>query len=693
MISASIRSSRTDSVLVICTLLAASLAGGCGTSAGTSSGPSEDARDVVARYADEILTLREFERQYSRSTTNIDAATEDSQSAYRDFLERYVNFRLKVRAAEDAGIPAQPDVREEIASYRSRLSRPFLMDKEVIEPITRELYDRQQHLVDVSHILRRIPPGASPADTLAAYREMQAIRDSALQGIDFGELAIRHSDDPSAGGRVGMRGYAGRLGHFTGGNLVEPFETFAYETPLGEISPVFRTQFGYHTLLVHERRPAVPGIHVAHIMLRPGETSADSAQALELLRDIRTQLADGADFAELARQHSQDEQSRPRGGDLGTLEYTSQVPESFRDAAFALENVGDISDVVETPFGFHVIKLTGREELPSYDEAFEELKALADRLPRTSEAERALARRIVRERDGQVDTSRVVEAFTGMEPDSIVARWPNSTSPNSILPDSILVDAFFTLADTAFTIRDLVEFADPSSLSNAPNVDAWTRNLVSDFVTRRAVDVEAEHLADRDEAFRRLMREFRDGLVLFEFMEDSVWAVAQEDSAGLRAYYHQRRDAYRWPERTRVVTAHSVSDSVLLEVVRRLDEDASPTDLSSRFTEDSVHAVRWDTTMISDSTYALYDRALSLDAGEHSGVVPYRNAHAVVINDGVEPPRSKTFAEARSTVVNEYQQVVEDRLMTRLRRMYDVQLYPDRLDRAFGPDAEPAGSN
>ncbi|MEX2401805.1 MAG: peptidylprolyl isomerase [Rhodothermales bacterium] len=693
MISASIRSSRTDSVLVICTLLAASLAGGCGTSAGTSSGPSEDARDVVARYADEILTLREFERQYSRSTTNIDAATEDSQSAYRDFLERYVNFRLKVRAAEDAGIPAQPDVREEIASYRSRLSRPFLMDKEVIEPITRELYDRQQHLVDVSHILRRIPPGASPADTLAAYREMQAIRDSALQGIDFGELAIRHSDDPSAGGRVGMRGYAGRLGHFTGGNLVEPFETFAYETPLGEISPVFRTQFGYHTLLVHERRPAVPGIHVAHIMLRPGETSADSAQALELLRDIRTQLADGADFAELARQHSQDEQSRPRGGDLGTLEYTSQVPESFRDAAFALENVGDISDVVETPFGFHVIKLTGREELPSYDEAFEELKALADRLPRTSEAERALARRIVRERDGQVDTSRVVEAFTGMEPDSIVARWPNSTSPNSILPDSILADAFFTLADTAFTIRDLVEFADPSSLSNAPNVDAWTRNLVSDFVTRRAVDVEAEHLADRDEAFRRLMREFRDGLVLFEFMEDSVWAVAQEDSAGLRAYYHQRRDAYRWPERTRVVTAHSVSDSVLLEVVRRLDEDASPTDLSSRFTEDSVHAVRWDTTMISDSTYALYDRALSLDAGEHSGVVPYRNAHAVVINDGVEPPRSKTFAEARSTVVNEYQQVVEDRLMTRLRRMYDVQLYPDRLDRAFGPDAEPAGSN
>lgn len=647
----------------------------------------------MARYADEILTLREFERQYSRSTTNIDAATEDSQSAYRDFLERYVNFRLKVRAAEDAGIPAQPDVREEIASYRSRLSRPFLMDKEVIEPITRELYDRQQHLVDVSHILRRIPPGASPADTLAAYREMQAIRDSALQGIDFGELAIRHSDDPSAGGRVGMRGYAGRLGHFTGGNLVEPFETFAYETPLGEISPVFRTQFGYHTLLVHERRPAVPGIHVAHIMLRPGETSADSAQALELLRDIRTQLADGADFAELARQHSQDEQSRPRGGDLGTLEYTSQVPESFRDAAFALENVGDISDVVETPFGFHVIKLTGREELPSYDEAFEELKALADRLPRTSEAERALARRIVRERDGQVDTSRVVEAFTGMEPDSIVARWPNSTSPNSILPDSILVDAFFTLADTAFTIRDLVEFADPSSLSNAPNVDAWTRNLVSDFVTRRAVDVEAEHLADRDEAFRRLMREFRDGLVLFEFMEDSVWAVAQEDSAGLRAYYHQRRDAYRWPERTRVVTAHSVSDSVLLEVVRRLDEDASPTDLSSRFTEDSVHAVRWDTTMISDSTYALYDRALSLDAGEHSGVVPYRNAHAVVINDGVEPPRSKTFAEARSTVVNEYQQVVEDRLMTRLRRMYDVQLYPDRLDRAFGPDAEPAGSN
>ncbi len=634
------------------------------------------------------MTLEDFERQYVRSTGSLESAEQDSLSAYRDFLERYVNFRLKVAAAHEAGIPSKSDVREEIQSYRTQLARPFLLETEVLDPIIRELYERQQQVVDVSHILLRVAPGAPPADTLAAYRAMHSVRDSALQGVDFGDLALRHSEDPSAAGDPSSRGYRGRLGYFTGGNLVEPFETYAYETPVGDLSPVFRTQFGYHLLKVHDRRAAQPDIRVSHIMLRPNPTDADSAQAWETLQDLKLQLEQGADFGELAQTYSQDAQSKPRGGDLGMLSYTAPVDASFKDAAFSLEEVGAVSDVVETPYGLHLIQLTERAETPTYEEAYEEIKTLAGRLPRTEMAEQAFARKIMLEHNARIDTARVIDALDGVPGDSVHAVLKSGR-----LSDDVLSDTFFVMGDTSFTVRDLALAADPSALEGAQDTEPRVRNLVTSFVTQRAIDVEAARLEDRDEEFRRLMTEFRDGLVLFEFMEDSVWAVAEQDTSGLRSYYDAHTERYRWPERTRVISLQSESDTLLHEAARRLDEGLTVSELADAFAGDSSSAVRIDTMMIADSTHAVYDRALGLPTGHRTDVLPHRSEYVLVINDGVEPARLKTFEEARSAVVSEYQQIVEDRVIDRLRRRYDAHTFPERLVRAFRTDEHTAATS
>ncbi len=645
--------------------------------------PGADNPEVVASFHGKLLTLDDFEANYApHAGSNSDLAT-DSLASYRDFLERYVDFRLKVAAAREAGMDTRPDILEEIQSYRVRLARPFLMEKEVIDPIIRTLHERRQELVDVSHILLAIPENAPAEDTLAAYRTMQALRDSVLRGVDFGDLAFRHSQDPSAQGPPDGRGSRGRLGFFSGGDLVEPFESFTYDIPVGGLSPVFRTRFGYHMLTVHERKAAVPNIQASHIMIRHAGPPGDSTNALVRAEALGKQLDEGADFAELASEHSEDLMSAGRGGDLGTLAYSSPVPETFKEAAFALLEPGDVAGPVETSFGIHLIQLTGREELPSFEEAYEDLKNLAGQLPRMGLAEEALARDIIQSGYGHVDTTLAVRAFADIPPDSILVL------PNGGLDESAIADTFFVLGDSTWTLGQLAETA--SNLGNRSGTDAEStvRALVSSFVTEVTLDAEAARLEERDAEFGKIMQEFRDGLVLFALMEDSVWTAADRDSAALRARYAMQPEAYQWPDRIRAISLQGASDSLLQDAAARFDAGASIADIHALYAADTLHILHADTTLLADSSGSIYDRVLGLSEGERTEVLAMRNMRIILVHDGTEPARPKTFEEARTGIVSEHQTTLEERLLARLRKRYNAHTFPGRLVRAFKEESPP----
>ena len=660
-----------------------SLAAGCGSLSRTTPIPGADNPEVVASFDGELLTLEDFEANYAPHTGSNGDLAADTLASYRDFLERYVDFRLKVAAAREAGMHTRSDILEEIQSYRLRLARPFLMEKEIIDPIIRTLHERRQELVDVSHILLSIPENAPAQDTLAAYLHMQTLRDSVLQGVDFGDLAVRHSQDPSAQGPADARGARGRLGFFTGGDLVEPFESFTYNTPVGGLSPVFRTRFGYHMLMVHERMDAVPDIQVSHIMIRHAGPPGDSTNALERAEALRKQLDEGADFAQLATEHSEDMMSAGRGGDIGNISYSTPIPEPFKEAAFALAEPGDIAGPVETSFGMHLIRLTERGELPSFEEAYEDLKTLAGQLPRTGLAEEALARDIVQARQGRIDTALVLNAFAGIPPDSILIL------PDSGLDESAMADTFFVLGDSTWTLGQLTETAGGLGSRAGSDTESTVHELVSSFVTEATLDAEAARLEERDAEFGKIMQEFRDGLVLFALMEDSVWTAADQDSAALRAHYAMQPEAYQWPDRIRAISLQSASDSLLEDAAARFDAGASIADIHALYEADTLHTLHADTTLIADSSGSVYDRILDLSEGERTEILALRSRRIILVHDGIEPARPKTFEEARTEIVSEHQNVLEERLLARLRRRYNAHTFPDRLVRAFREEPLP----
>jgi peptidyl-prolyl cis-trans isomerase SurA len=632
---------------------------------------------VLAVVAGRPIDVHELLTQYSK-IGQPDTSGVDSLAIYEDFLKRYVDFKLKVLEAKEAGYFELPDLRDEIEAYRSQLARPYLLEQEVTEPLIRELYDRRKQQVEASHILIRVEPSAPPSDTLEAYNKILAIRDSLVKGMDFSELAFRNSEDPSARSAPGSAGYRGYLGFFGGGRMVKEFEDAAFRTDAGEVSDIFRSQFGYHILKVLNRIPTPPDLRMAHIMIQPkGPTPADSAVALARIREVQSKLAEGQSFGDLAREYSDDKASAGQGGELQRVSFDTGLPVSMRDVAFSMEE-DEVSDIIETPFGFHVVKVLEKLPLGTLEEMHDDLNKQISRLPRSGAAQTKYAESVRRRLGEWADTTLIRQWADTMTPDSLFR-----TVSRGVFDDSTRHRILVSLGDSTYTVARLSAFLGTRRLPNASTPIGRIWASIDDFLNDAAIDHEVSALEERDPSFGATMDEFRDGLTLFRLMEDSVWTAASSDSLGLRDFYDLNADQYRYQARTRIVSFTSKSDSLLASIGVRVREGEALDDVFAEVKADSLLSLKRDTTMVEGLTNSIFDKAL--DAGEREIVdpQPYNNAFIVLYNDGVVPARKKKFDEARAEVITQYQKILEDRLLGRLRTKYEVRLFRDNLEKAF----------
>lgn len=660
------------STLLCSFLIVASLAAGCSSSkSGTS--PQQVSPNALAIIDGIPFTKTDFEREYTRSVGSAEAAASDSMAEYEDFLERYVNYRIKVEEAKEAGLEQDSAIVAELDSYRTQYAKPYLINQKVLDPIIAELYERSLEMVEASHILLRTTPGQSPADTLALYNKLSAIRDSALAGTDFGDLAQRHSEDPSASQDAGL-GFRGYLGYFSSGSMVAPFEEWAYKTPVGEVSPVFRTRYGYHILKVTGRKVTPSDVVISHIMITPKSPSAsDSAIANVLADSIYQKASRGEDFATLARNFSDDKQSGEKGGQLGRIPYSSRLVPEMKEVAFAIPEVGGIGGPVKTRFGYHIIKLDDVIPQKSFDEAYEELKTKASRSPEAALGETMFADSVIKAMGATLDSLAFFATFENASPDSIISLKDRNELPATQTPVLVFGTKTLSAAELAAEIdwnryRSVVGKKPRETQSVA----------LRDFLRSEAINHEVDALESKDDHFRATMNEFRNGVLLFRLMEDSVWTAASKDTLALEREYNKDPSRFTYPNRTRLITYFSVNKPPLEAIVADLNNGQAPS------VPDSIlQSVRIDTTFLAGPSNSIYDRGLELATGRNTGLLAYNSGSIVIKNDGVEMARTKTFDESRAELINIVQTQLEERLVERLRAKFKVMTFPNRLDGVF----------
>lgn len=648
------------------------------------SNASAQNNTIVAEIDGESLTLQEFEQEYAETIGGRAAASDDSLKEYVDFLDRYVNFRVKLKEASVAGYFESETLLSEINGYRASFAKPYLIDNEILEPMVQDLYEKRKEYVHASHIMALFPPNSpSPADTLRAWNKMLTLQDSLQEGTPFGDLAERKSEDPSASNSGSVRGYRGDLGWFTGGQMIEPFEITAYNTPVGGVSDIIRSSYGYHILTVHDRETTKPDYLASHIMVRfQGATQADSTRAYAKMDSLKTLIDQGMDFAEVAMNHSDDRSSAQSGGSLGgRIQFRNpNLDQTFHDALFALETPGQISDIVETPFGLHLIKLDDIAAVQTLEQSYDRLVRMAQALPRSKTAEAALAKSLRGLYTGTVDTLLLTRLIGDVLPDSIQIHLQELAEN-----DSVGAMPLVTLEDSVYTLKEFVRFAstqpntDNSTLTSTEQVLVHTETFLDDKVLFYH-SFELEHT---DKEFKETMQDFRDGLAIFRIMEDSVWNAASQDTLRLLQHYEANPERYQWPDRYRLIEMSGASDSLLTEAVNLLELGGTWEDLQNKIAADSTWTLQLDTVLVAEITNSVYDNAVDLSVGEHTEILPIRSRKLVLYMDGMEPARTKTFEEAQSEVMADIQVELEQRLHQRLREKYRVATFPDRLEKAF----------
>ncbi|WP_017730071.1 peptidylprolyl isomerase [Nafulsella turpanensis] len=511
---------------------------------------------VLFSVQSEPTTLQEFLYVYNKNNFSRDTVANPADDL-REYLDLYINFKLKVQEAKEAGMHTEQAFIDELEGYKKQLAKPYLTESAVTEKLVREAYERLGTEVNASHILLGVKPNAVPADTLAAYKKIMKLREQIMNGEDFATLARKHSEDPSAS----ING--GNLGYFTALQMVYPFENAAYNTAEGKVSMPVRTNFGYHLVKVHDKRPSQGKVKVAHIMIRTPETASPEEvnRAKEKAEEIYKKLQKGGDWAQLAAQFSEDRSTKSNGGELEWFSTGNMVP-SFEEAAFALEEKGEISEPVRTPYGWHIIRLIDTEQIPPFEEMKGELQARISRDSRAQLQEAALLARLSKENKLQENNQNLKALLEKAGTELMAGNYaPDSTEAAKVL---------FSLQDKAYTVADFTAWLKKHGREGSnPSPQSYLQKLYEQWQKEELLAYEEAHLAEKYDDYRLLVQEYHDGILLFQLMDEKVWTKALEDTAGLKAFFQARRDQYQWGERVEG-TVYSASDKEVLRKVEKM---------------------------------------------------------------------------------------------------------------------------
>lgn len=607
----------------------------------------------------------EFEYIYTK-TNGKDANF--SRASLEEYLDLYVKFKLKVQKAKNLQLDTIPQLKKELDGYRRQLADSYLIDKEVTEKLIQETYERAKQDVDISHVLINVK-SANKDDMDAAYQQAMAIKKRLENGEDFAKVAKEVSSDKSAQRNGGRIGYVTVL--FPNGFY--PLETAAYTQEIGKLSDPILTTAGYHIMKVNARRPARGEIEAAHILIRKKE-GEDASVAKQKIDDLYKQLQGGANFEELAKTHSEDKSSAQKGGNIGIFGI-NRFEKAFENTAFGLAADNDYSEPIETSVGWHIIKRISKKDIQPYNIEKSRLETKVKKDDRFEAAKVAMIKRIKSE-NNFTENTEVLDNFIGSLTDTFLTfKWKAPLEKSDKVLFSLGKENQVKLG--AFT--DYLGNASRKRLRMGRNADLneAARSLYADFVNEQCLAHEEKQLEKKYPDFKALMREYQEGILLFEATKMLVWDKASQDSTGLEEFFKTIRGKYRWTERA-VATSYRISsdNKDRLPEIRAFAATHSPEEVLAKFnTEEEKLIINSDTKTFEKGRNPDLN-SMTWKVGELSQSAENRrnrNFKFVKIEE-LLPAAEKTLKEARGYVVADYQDQLEKEWVESLRKEFKVKI-------------------
>lgn len=625
-------------------------------------------KKTLLTIGDNEITAKEFIDTYEKNNINADVI---DKKTIEEYVDLFVDFKLKVTEAEALQMDTIPSFKKELQGYRHQLAKPYFSNDDITDELVKEAYERMQYDVNAAHILVMCDAKALPADTMKAYEKAMAIRERAMKGEDFGKLAVELSDDSSARdneAKQGQKAYVGNrgeLGYFSVFNMVYPFETGVYNTEVGGISMPVRSDFGYHIIKVNSKTPAMGVIKAAHIFLMSNPAVADSVLK-EKMDNIYNEInPDGSNWAEMVKKYSEDKGTLANNGMLSPFKVNNLVPE-FITALKELD-INEISKPVKTSYGYHIIKLIATNPPADFETEKTRIKERVERDMRGQLSEEIAMKRILKEYKFK-EHLNVKDAFISTI-DSTILKGNYIMSP-----DVDATKVLFSINDMSCTIQDFIDY-----ISKYQKVQVFTTpasyayQLYDKFLKDKVFEYEDLHLEEKYPEFKMLVQEYHDGILLFSLMEDQVWNKAIEDTLGLQEYYERNKNDYMWGERANALVVTCTDSEYLADFEKMVKEN---------ITADSIHKFIKENKLNTTAKQKLFHKGenFNVDASKWEvgtiNIIPSTvdNTTTIIRIDEVRQPEPKTFKEVRGHITSGYQTELEKQWMQELREKYPVEI-------------------
>lgn len=615
--------------------------------------------DVLFTVADEPVYTSEFLRVYNK---NLDLVQDDSQKNIDEYLKLFTNYKLKLKEAKSLGLDKKPSYLKELDKYKKQLAKNYITDSKVTDALVKEAYNRMSYEVNADHILVKVNENATQQDTLKAYTEILKLRDRALnEGFEKVRAEVHN----------GQTLFGEKLGYFTGFKMVYKFENVAFNTNVGDISEPFRTRFGYHIVNVLDKRKSRGERTVAHIMLVEKNQDSLSEKPEVKIQEIYKKLTQGESFESLAKQFSDDKNSAPNGGKLKPFSGGQIRAKAFEDVAFNLEKEGDVSEPFKTEFGWHIVKLHKITNVPSFEEMKPELVEKVKRDDRSKLIDEALINKLKLKYNIGVEPN--LEYFVSiLNNDYFKRTWS--------LPDNFNGrESLIKIGDKQFTNNDFAVYL--LNTQRQRTKEAPFETLVSEkyqsFLKESLIKYQEDHLESENEDYANIVAEYRDGLLLFDLMENTIWNSSKSDSIEIERFYQKNKANYFKPERINAVVAVSTKQKTLKKVSKLLSKNMKLDQIKSLVNgNDKIDVIF--TSDVMDAEHQALPEAFEFKKGV-SKIYKHNDSFVVVKVNEVLPKEQKSFNEAKGKVISDYQNYKEEKWLNDLKAKYVVKVNEDVL--------------
>ncbi|MDL2240929.1 peptidylprolyl isomerase [Bacteroidales bacterium OttesenSCG-928-K22] len=627
---------------------------------------------TIVTIGDEQISTKDFLTLYEKNNnpeTTIEVLTKE------EYLELYINFKLKVKEAETLGLNKESKFINEYNKYRDQLAKPYLMDSITYSNIIKESYEHMKYDIRASHILIDLPEAEVSSDTIFAWNEAMRIRNLFLKGENFNDLAYKFSNDPSAREREWEgRTYAankGDLGYFTAFDMIYPFEQAAYSLDIGQVSMPIRSKFGYHLIYLEDKVPALLECEVSHLLLvlPSNATSADSAKIINKASKIYERMMKGENFEKLVEEFSDDKTTSKNGGKLMAFT-TNKIEANFIKNITTLEN-GEISKPFFTPYGCHIVRMEKRGELKSLEEESENIKRRIANSDRSNFQNSFVYTKLCKKYNYKLNGENYKEIIPLIEKNFKNLSVINLTENKEL----------FTYTNNSTTQEEFIKYiflcenTRPTHFSEANII-----KYLNDFVYETLVNAEIEFISKENTEFRLLLQEYYDGILLFNINEELIWQKAINDSLGLVNFYESNKENYQWKDRVRG-NFYIISDPSIAKDVRKALKKGIDGDELTKMFVNSLH-IRQVT--IEKRYFEPGDNIYVDQTPKKLGISKIfydkNKAYFVKINE-LLPSRIKTFEESKGLVISDYQQYLEQEWIKALKAKYPVVVNYSELEK------------